>query len=100
MTVGCADLKTAPFKIECFPCTIVHLSLHAVTELTFWKCIAEWGHFMEVYRYKTGHSWVKRAVYSEHNLMQRMNALWRYSQKKPTLGELGRSILHCWTAST
>ena len=55
---------------------------------------------MEVYRYKTGHSWVKRTVYSEHNLMQRMNALWRYSQKKPTLGELGGSILHCWTAST
>ena len=53
---------------------------------------------MEVYRYKTGHNWVKRTVYSEHNLMQRMDALWRYSKNKPTLGELGGRILYCWTA--
>ena len=55
---------------------------------------------MEVYRYKTGHNWVKRAVYSEHNLMQCTDALWRYSKNKPTLSGLGGSLLlYCWTAS-
>ena len=79
-----------------------HLSLHAVTEL---KLLIELNvlpsgdiSWKYLHMYKPGYNWVKRTAYSTHGLMQRMNSLWRYGKNTLTLGELGGSILHCWTA--
>ena len=73
---------------------MVHLSLHAVTELKLLNALLD-GDISWKYLHT-----VKRVTYSDHGLMQHMNALWRYSKNKPTLGELGGRILLCWTAST
>ena len=73
---------------------MVHLSLHAVTELKLLNVLLD-GDILWKYLHT-----VKRVTYSDHGLMQHMNALWRCSNNTLTLGGLGGSILHCRAAWT